>query len=90
MDSVKVEIKPGGTASRSEVIIRILYGILLLIVKGVLEIIIAILWIINLFTCFILGQRVAADFIAKYVGWTAMIGAYILFVTDERLPLLPF
>ena len=89
MNSVRVEITPGGKASRAEVIIRIVYGIILGIIAYIFGIIMSILWVVNFFTCLLLGARIGADFIAKYVKWIAMVCAYLLFVTDERPPFLP-
>ncbi|MFH1256619.1 MAG: DUF4389 domain-containing protein [Candidatus Diapherotrites archaeon] len=89
MEAVKVQITPGGKADRAEAIIRIFYSIVLYFIAGILGIVACVLIFINFFTCLILAQRVAADFLAKYIGWLAMIGAYSHFVTDERPPLVP-
>ena len=90
MAAVEVQITPGGRARRIEVAIRIIYGLVLAIFAEIMGIIVAILWIVNFLTCLVLAKRVGAGFLAKYVAWIAKISAYILFITDERPPLLPF
>lgn len=87
--AVSIEIKPEAKVSRLEVIIRIPVGIVLMIIAGILGIIAGILWVINVITCLILAKRVAAEFMAAYVKWTAQINAYFMLVVDTRPPWFP-
>lgn len=89
MESVKIEITPGGNASRAEAIIRIIYGAIALIILAILIWIAWILAIINFFTCLILAKRIAAGFVASIVKQMARVYSYVFFVTDERPPLVP-
>ncbi|MDP2974541.1 MAG: DUF4389 domain-containing protein [Candidatus Diapherotrites archaeon] len=89
MESVKVEITPGGKASRVEVIIRIVYGFIACIILSIFMVIAEILVFINFFTCLILAKRVAPEFIASVIKQMARVYTYLFFVTDERPPLTP-
>jgi len=89
LKSVEVKIVPGGKASRKEVLVRILYAIILGIIGYVLGIVAWVLTVINFFTCLIVGTRIGHGFLSKYIAWMTMVLSYLLFVTDERLPLLP-
>jgi K+-sensing histidine kinase KdpD len=89
MESVKIEITPGGRASRAEVIIRIFYTIIAMIILWIFGIAVAILIILNFFTCLILAARIAPEFIASYIKQLSRVMAYAYFVTDERPPLVP-
>lgn len=89
MEAVKIEITPGGRAGRVEVIIRIFYTLVAGIILWIFGIAVAILVILNFFTCLILATRIAPEFIARYVKQIARLYAYAYFVTDERPPLVP-
>ncbi len=89
MESVKVEITPGGKASRVEVLVRIVYGLVAIIVLAILMMIAEILAVINFFTCLIWAKRVAPGFIASVIAQMARVYSYVYFVTDERPPLAP-
>ncbi|GEM_PF-2453209 len=89
LDSVKVEITPGGDASRLEVIIRFVYGTIALIILSVFGVIAGILVMINFVTCLILAKRVAPGFIASVIAQMTRVYAYLYYVTDERPPLTP-
>ncbi len=89
MESVKVEITPGATVSRLEVIIRIFYGFVVLVILCIYIFVAEILTVINFFTCLILAKRVGAGFVAGVIAQVARVYSYLLFVTDERPPLVP-
>ena len=89
MNSVQVNITPGGKASRAEVIIRIFYGLVAGIILGIFMIVGAILIAINFWTCLILARRIAPKFLASLVAQAAKLMAYEFYVTDERPPLIP-
>ncbi len=89
MESVKVQITPGGEASRAEVIIRIFYGFVAVIILGIFMLVAEILVVLNFFTCLILAKRVGVGFIASAIAQMAKVYAYLFYVTDERPPLFP-
>jgi len=89
MDSVKVEITPGATVSRLEVLVRFVYGTIAMIILGFFGIITGILVVVNFFSCLILAKRVAPAFIASFIAQYAKVYAYLYYVTDERPPLVP-
>ncbi|MDD3083816.1 MAG: DUF4389 domain-containing protein [Candidatus ainarchaeum sp.] len=89
MDSVKVDITPGGKASRLEVIIRFIWGTIAGIILYIFLIVAYILLIINFITCLILAKRVAPKFMAAVVAQMAKLMAYMFYITDERPPLIP-
>ena len=89
MDSVKVEITPGGRASRVEVIIRIFYTLVAGIILGIFMWVAGIVVFINFFTCLILAKRVGVGFIAKVIVQVTKLYAYSFYVTDERPPIIP-
>jgi hypothetical protein len=89
MNSVQVNITPGGKASRAEVIIRFFYGAITAIILGIFMIVAYILIGINFLTCLILGKRIAPKFLASIVAQYAKLMAYMFYVTDERPPLVP-
>jgi hypothetical protein len=89
LDSVKVEITPGGEASRLEVIVRFIYGAIAVIILGIFMVIAEILVVINFFTCLILAKRIAPGFIASVLAQMTRVYAYLFYVTDERPPLVP-
>jgi hypothetical protein len=87
--SVSVSIKPDEKVSRVEVLIRILYCIVIYIVSIFVGIALYILLIVNVLTCLILAKRIAPGFTAKVIEWYTSVGAYLLFVTDERPSFIP-
>jgi len=87
--TVEVKITPGKTVSRLEVLMRIPYGIVFYILLIVFGFVTGILVFVNIFTSLILAQRVAPEFIAKFLEWITHIYAYFYFVTDERPPWTP-
>jgi hypothetical protein len=89
LDSVKVEITPGGDASRLEVIVRFIYGTIAIIILCIFMAIAEILVFINFFTCLILAKRIAPGFIASVLTQMTRVYAYLFYVTDERPPLVP-
>ena len=89
MNSVQVNITPGGKASRAEVIIRIFYGAVAAIILGIFMIVGYIVVVVNFFTCLILAKRVAPEFLASLVAQYAKLMAYEFYITDERPPLIP-
>ena len=89
MESVNVQITPGGRASRTEVIIRIFYALIAGIILAIFMWIASILVFINFFSCLILAKRVGVGFISKVIAQKAKLSAYAYFVTDERPPLMP-
>ena len=89
MNSVQVNITPGGKASRLEVIIRIFYGLVTAIILGIFMIVGYILIAINFWTCLLLARRIAPKFLASLVAQGAKLMAYMFYVTDERPPLVP-
>lgn len=80
--SVKIDTKK--KASRLEVIIRIPMAIIFCIIGFIVNILYCILWIINLLTCLILGQRVAPELMAAIVAWMTEVQAYFSFAVDDR------
>ena len=69
MESVRVEITPGGRASRVEVIVRIPMAIIFFIISEILGIIVAILLFVNIITGLLLAKRVGVGFIKAYLQW---------------------
>ena len=89
MNSVQVNITPGGKASRLEVIIRIFYGAIAAIILGIFMIVGYILIGINFLTCLILARRIAPKFLASLVAQYTKLMAYEFYITDERPPIVP-
>lgn len=89
MESVKVQITPGGPASRVEVIIRIFYGAIAGFILGIFMGIAGIVVCINFFTCLILAKRVGIGFVSKIIVQMTKLYAYSWYITDERPPIIP-
>jgi len=88
MADVNVSITPGTSVSRVEVIIRLIYGYIAMLILGICAIGVYVLFIVNIITGLVLAKRVGAGFLAKWVEQATKIMAYYLFATDERPPLL--
>ncbi len=87
--TVEVKITPGKTVSRTEMLLRIVYGIafyFLLIIFGLAA---GVIVFINIFSCLILAKRVAPEYTAKFLEWITHIYAYFYLITDERPPWTP-
>jgi len=89
LESVQVQITPGGRASRVEVIVRIFYGLVAGIILGIFLWVAGVLVILNFFTCLILAKRIGVGFIAKVIVQITKLYAYMYYVTDERPPIVP-
>lgn len=89
MSDVNVDISTGSEVNRVEVIIRIFYLIPVAIVLYIFLIIAYILWLINFWTCLILAKRIAPEFLAKVVKQITKVFAYMMYITDERPPIVP-
>ncbi len=89
MESVQVQITPGGPASRLEVIIRLFYTIIAGIILYVFIMVVYVITAINFWTCLILGKRIGVGFVANVIAQVTKLMAYALYVTDERPPLIP-
>lgn len=92
LNSVKVDISYDEKASRLEVIIRIAYWIVFLIIGTILGMVaVYIMWPLNMLVSLILGKRIGifAKVIAAYVKYSSEYMAYLFGATDERPPIVP-
>ena len=92
MDTVKVDVKSAEQASRIELFIRIVWGVISYIVLGILSIItVYILVPLQWLHILILGKRngFLASWIKKWFVYAAQLGAYLTMLTDERNPIIP-
>lgn len=91
MDTVKVSVTSAEKASRLELFIRFVYGLIVGIVLGIIGMFAYIALALQWLHILILGKRHAA--LAKFVNaWLVAIAQlhfYCCLATDERPPLVP-
>jgi hypothetical protein len=78
-------------ASRLELIIRWVYGIVIQIIYGLWGIFIAAIHFLQFFHILIFGRRGARlyKYSRRYLTATTYVSAYLMFLTDERPELIP-
>ncbi len=91
MQSVQLKVDTKQQASRTELLVRLVYWIPLVIVGWILGLIAGICWFITVLTVLLLGKRFEALTKIINMNWvySARMGAYYSFLTDERPPIIP-
>jgi hypothetical protein len=76
-------------ARRTELIVRIFYGVVLLIVYGFWSLIAGVAFVLLWLHILVLGRRHRGlwEFILGYQRYTVRMQAYLLCLTDERAPM---
>ncbi|MDE1851318.1 MAG: DUF4389 domain-containing protein [Candidatus Micrarchaeota archaeon] len=91
MKTVKVEVKSDPKASRLELFVRILWGIVSGIVLWVFSIIAGICLMVHWIYILILGKRSKTlnNVVRAYFYYSTKYRAYLSLLTDERNPIIP-
>ncbi len=91
MDSVKITVKSEEKASRLELIIRFIWGLIASIILGIIGIFVAIAWVIQWLHILLLGKRHSGlgKFINAYQIAYSQLQFYMMLSTDERPPMVP-
>ncbi len=91
MKTVQTSVKSPQQASRTELLVRLVYWIPLVIVYYILSFLYMLGWIVNLGAVLIRGLRSAriSAFLTQVLDYQYKMGAYYSFVTDERPPIIP-
>jgi hypothetical protein len=91
MKTVRAEIKFGAKASRLELLIRIVWGLLAGLVLFVFAILAIVALFIQWFYILFLGKRHAGlhSWIKTFVVQRFLLTAYLNLLTDERPPIIP-
>ncbi|MDD5348516.1 MAG: DUF4389 domain-containing protein [Candidatus Omnitrophica bacterium] len=91
METVKITVKSAETASRLELFIRFIYGLVACIVIGIIGIFAYLAWFVQWLHILLLGKRNAA--LAKFMNaWLVaytQLEFYTFLSTDERPPIVP-
>lgn len=91
METVKITVKSEEKASRLELLVRFVWGIIGGIVLGIIGIFAALAVFIQWFHILLLGKRNAglAKFVNAYQVTHTQLQFYLMLATDERPPLVP-
>ncbi|NYZ77270.1 DUF4389 domain-containing protein [Candidatus Micrarchaeota archaeon] len=92
MKGVDIKVPFVEKASRMELLVRIVYTFLYMIVAMIAGgIVMCILYPIEWLVILILGKRIDTlnKFIHSYIVWVTQFHAYLYTLTDERPPMIP-
>ncbi len=91
MKSFKLGVKYKEKASRTELLVRLVYWIPLAIVLWILGILAAICWLVQLLFVLVAGKRneTLQKVILARLRYEAKFSAYYGFLTDERPEIVP-
>ena len=91
MKTVKYEVRAPEKASRTELLVRLVYWIPLVIVLMILCMIAGICWVVQLLLVLIVGRRNAtlSKLISAAVEYRLKLTVYYILLTDERPEILP-
>lgn len=88
---MKAEVISEEKAKRTELLVRLVYWIPLVIVLFVLGVIAVVAILVNIVTILLLGKRILG--LSKFIGieatYRAKSTAYLMTATDERPPIIP-
>ena len=86
---VRLDVDFDESASRVELIIRILYGIVLYIILEIWGIVACVVLVIQWFHILLLGKRNQGmhDFVTKFFRFCTRVYGYFLLLTDARPPI---
>ena len=91
MKSVMADVKFLPKATRVELLVRIVWGIVAGIVLAIFSIVAGILWIVQILHILVYARRHKGmqAFIKSVVVQRFKLEAYLLLLTDERPPIVP-
>jgi hypothetical protein len=91
MNTVSYDVQSAEKASRVELFVRIIWGIISLIVMSILGIIAYICYVLEWLAILITGKRVSAldGMLKTFVTYNAQMTSYMSLLTDERNPIMP-
>lgn len=91
MNSVSYDVSFQEKASRIELLIRIVYAIIGGIVFYILSLLSIVAWLLQLIIILITGKREKKinGFIQLTLRYGVRLSSYLMFLTDERPPIVP-
>ena len=91
MKSVTADVKFASRATRVELLVRILWGLVAGIVLAIFSFVSAIIWVVQILHILIYARRHRGmqSFIKTVVVARYRLSAYIFLLTDERPPIIP-